>query len=243
MGTKYNSTILRRLLIEVFSDEKLCLLCYDEPEFKSIYDSFNRDTSKAEIINRLLLQPDQNLEILLALAKEQDPATYRKYSPYETSTHKADPSGGRNDTSSKVEPISMESSTRNWTKIGAIAAIASIIVAIVIAVIGWVISPNSSPKDPTPTLPLTTTFTYQVRVEAKGSGDFIPNARVIIEVGGQAPLDGITDSNGLARISVGSSYAGQPGRLLVEADGYNRYRQEIDIFEGSLPDTIQLEPE
>ena len=93
---------------------------------------------------------------------------------------------------------------------------------------------------PTPTTP--TRFTYPVRVQEQGTGQNIPNAKVIIEVVGQAPLDEITDTDGFARIFIDASYVGKPGRLLVEANGYKPCRQEIDLREGILPDTIQLEP-
>lgn len=83
-------------------------------------------------------------------------------------------------------------------------------------------------------------FTYAVRVQKEGTSQNIPNAKVTIEVAGQAPLDEITDANGFARIAINASYAGKPGRLLVEANGYEAYRQEIDLTEGNLPDTIPL---
>jgi hypothetical protein len=87
-----------------------------------------------------------------------------------------------------------------------------------------------------------TSFGYQVRVLAKDTGEYIPNAKVMIEVSGQAPLDGITDSNGLARIFISASHAGRPGVLIVEAAGYKRYIQHIDLTMGTLPDVVQLEP-
>lgn len=88
--------------------------------------------------------------------------------------------------------------------------------------------------------PNSQSFTYSVRVQKEGTGQNIPNAKVTIEVAGQAPLDEITDTNGYARISIDAVYVSKPGRLLVEADGYQRYRQEIDLAEGNLPDTIPL---
>ena len=87
-----------------------------------------------------------------------------------------------------------------------------------------------------------TRFTYPVRVQEKGTGRNIPNAKVIIEVAGQAPLDEITDTNGFTRIFIDASYVGRPARLSVEANGYELYRQEIDLREDILPDIIQLEP-
>jgi len=86
------------------------------------------------------------------------------------------------------------------------------------------------------------TFSYQVRVQEEGTSRSIAGAKVTIEVTGKAPLDEITDSNGLARIFIDASYVGEPGRLLVEAKGYESHRQEIDLREGDLPDTVQLKP-
>jgi uncharacterized protein YraI len=86
-------------------------------------------------------------------------------------------------------------------------------------------------------------FSYQVRVEAKDTGENVPNAEVTIEVSGKASLDGITDTNGIARIFIDPSHAGQPGFLFVEATGYERYRQHIDLIVGALPDVVLLGPE
>jgi hypothetical protein len=84
-------------------------------------------------------------------------------------------------------------------------------------------------------------FDYLVRVQAKDTGENISNAQVTIEVGGQAPLDTITDSNGVARISIRGDYAGKPGVLLIEATGYERYRENMDLIKDALPDVVQLE--
>jgi len=85
-------------------------------------------------------------------------------------------------------------------------------------------------------------FDYFVRVQSEDTGENIAGAKVTIEVPGRPPLDEITDTNGVAGISIDSSYLGKRGRLLVEATGYEIYRQEIDLIEGVLPDTIRLKP-
>jgi len=127
-----------------------------------------------------------------------------------------------------------------WVLIGVPIIVALIGLAGVIITV-WATSSGDTPS-PIPTTPAATdTFTYNVRVQDRSTTDGIANAVVTIEVGGRAPLDGITDSTGLARIFVSASHAGQPGRLIVEADGYERYRQEIDIVEGALPDIVPLE--
>ncbi len=84
-------------------------------------------------------------------------------------------------------------------------------------------------------------FTYQVRVEAKAASEYLPETKVTIEVGGKAPLDAVTDVNGLGRIPIPAEYAGQPAVLIVEAAGYQRYRQNVDLVEDALPQVVQLE--
>jgi len=85
-------------------------------------------------------------------------------------------------------------------------------------------------------------FEYLVRVQARDTGDYVGGARVTVEIGGKAPLDDITDTQGLARIRIPSSYAKQPGKLVVEASGYRRYEQNINLVTDALPDVVQLEP-
>jgi len=91
-------------------------------------------------------------------------------------------------------------------------------------------------------MPPQNTFDYQVHVETN-AGEPIANASVIIEIGGcKVPLDTVSDSTGLARIIIETSYVGKPGRLLVSAIGYKIHTQNIDLTEGSLPKVIQLIP-
>ncbi len=111
------------------------------------------------------------------------------------------------------------------------------IIVALIGLIGFIITSKGTTLPPTDT-----SFDYQVRVQAKDTNGYIPNAKVTIEVSGQAPLDGVADSNGLARIFISSSRAGKPGMLIVEATGYKRHTQNIDLTVGTLPDVIQLEP-
>jgi len=85
-------------------------------------------------------------------------------------------------------------------------------------------------------------FDYQVHIETS-AGIPIPSATVTIEIGGgRAPLDTISDSKGLARILIDTSYIGKPGRLIIRAIGYKPFIQNIDLTEGDLPKIIQLEP-
>jgi hypothetical protein len=85
-------------------------------------------------------------------------------------------------------------------------------------------------------------FSYQIRVQDKSTGQTIERARVTINVRDQAPLDKLTDSNGLARLFIDTTHADQPGELRIEANGFKTYIQNIDIVAGSLPDDVQLEP-
>lgn len=82
-------------------------------------------------------------------------------------------------------------------------------------------------------------FSYPVRVQTV-EGEEISNANVTIEVAKMAPLNEITDSTGFTRIFIDSSYIKQPGKLIVKANGYERYVQNIDLIDGTLPDVIQL---
>lgn len=83
---------------------------------------------------------------------------------------------------------------------------------------------------------------YQVRVRAKDTGEPLPNAEVALEIAGIAPLREVTDANGLARFRFPASHAGDPGRLIIDAAGYERYEQNVDLL-GDLPQVIQLNPE
>lgn len=98
---------------------------------------------------------------------------------------------------------------------------------------------KQEPSPTTETAPLQT-FQYLAKVQAQETGKAIPNATFIIEVIGQALLDEVTDSNGVARISIEDSHLGQPGKLTVEAAGYEQYIQNIDLTKDELPDLIQL---
>ena len=119
-----------------------------------------------------------------------------------------------------------------WVPI-VVALIALVGVIFVIVFLALVDDGNEPPTPPP--------FAYLVRVQVRDTGEYVLDVRVTIEVSGQAPLNGITDANGLARIFIPSSHAGQPGRLIVEASRYERYWQSIDLTEDALPHVVQLE--
>jgi hypothetical protein len=140
--------------------------------------------------------------------------------------------------------MAKESSKKNtflekiWVPI--IVALIGALGVITATVLGGGLSKSASTPIPTPVL-TQGPFSYQVQVQARDTGEFISDARVTVQVGGPAPLDGITDANGVARIFIGPLYEGQPGCLIVEAPGYQRYRQNIDLVKGTLPYVVQLE--
>jgi len=83
------------------------------------------------------------------------------------------------------------------------------------------------------------TLSYSVRIQSETTGEYIPNARVTLDVKGKAPLDELTDTYGFARIFIGPGYIDQPGVLTVQAAGFCKHTQYIDLNE-SLPDVISL---
>jgi hypothetical protein len=87
----------------------------------------------------------------------------------------------------------------------------------------------------------TSTFRYQVRVQSQLSPEGIPDAKVTIDVGGIAPLDDFTDSNGLAVFDIDESRVGKSGRLMVDAPKYQSLSQNIDLLQDALPKIIRLE--
>jgi len=86
-------------------------------------------------------------------------------------------------------------------------------------------------------------FAYQVQVRAKDTDEYVPGAEVMIAVGGIAPLDGITDANGLAVVSIPSSHAEREAKLTVEATGFRRHTQYVTLNVNALPRVVQLESE
>src|SRR5262249_39723759 len=82
--------------------------------------------------------------------------------------------------------------------------------------------------------PSSGTFSYQVRVQSQNNTQNIAGAKVTLEVGGIAPLDEFTDSNGIAQLSIDVARAGKSGRLTVEATGYQQYVQNIDVKQDAL---------
>jgi hypothetical protein len=198
-----------------------------------------RNSGKAEIVDRLLEHADRTLQIekLLTVAKEHNPARYEKHQPYYDTI-----------TGLSISSDVSRESQRAEAKKDNIWGIPQVWwVPIVVASIGLigVIIPlitNTAAEKTSPSPQQEAVFEYPVRVQAKGTGENISNAKVTIEVIGKAPLDEFTDANGFIRIFIGADRAGQPAKLIVEARGYKQYIQNIDLTQGNLPDVVQLEP-
>ncbi len=71
-------------LTEALTEAELRQLYLDLPDFKPVHHQLARSKGKAEIIDRLLEYAEQTLQLdeLLALAKELNPALYEKHQPY-----------------------------------------------------------------------------------------------------------------------------------------------------------------
>lgn len=82
-------------------------------------------------------------------------------------------------------------------------------------------------------------FTYGVTV-LDSENQPVADAHVLIEIEGQAPLDEYADANGYARIVVPATHAERPGRLTVNARGYEVAISNIDLYQDRLPDTVRL---
>lgn len=86
-------------------------------------------------------------------------------------------------------------------------------------------------------------FNYQVQIQDAKNEKPIASATVILMLSdGFAPVDEFTDAHGLARLRIDETLSGKPGRLRVEAVGYELYEVNIDISQGSLPNVIKVLP-
>lgn len=80
----YNLTNIRELLIQGFNDSELRALCFDMPNFRPVYHELGNNTGKAEIVAKLLEHADKTMQLdtLLDLARERNPARYQRHGPY-----------------------------------------------------------------------------------------------------------------------------------------------------------------
>lgn len=79
----YNFANIRILLTQGFDDGELRALCFDVPGFRPVYDQLAQGTGKVEIVAKLLTHAEKTMQVdtLLALAKERNPARYEDHSP------------------------------------------------------------------------------------------------------------------------------------------------------------------
>ena len=84
-----------------------------------------------------------------------------------------------------------------------------------------------------------TSFTYGVTV-LDAENRAVPDAHILIEIEGQAPLEEYADANGYARIVVPATHTERPGRMTVNAPGYEVTISNIDLYQERLPDTVRL---
>ena len=85
--THYMLKNIRALFSELtlsLTEEELRRLCVDLIDFKPVHHQLAQSNGKAEIIDRLLEYAEQTVQLdeLLALAKELNPALYEKHQPY-----------------------------------------------------------------------------------------------------------------------------------------------------------------
>jgi hypothetical protein len=253
--TEYNTGAIQELLMAAFSSQDLEAFC--QSHFYDVYNNFDRGMSKKEKVVALIdyCQRGNEMEKLLRLVKGANQAQYARFesrltsqppptptdsSPVATPPQPAPPptgSEGGQSQATNEEKGRLWGPAQVWWAPIVVALIGGVclIIATVIGLPDFITGKAS----PTPT---TSSFIYQVRVQAQGTGEYIPNAEVRIEVGERAPLRSTTDTEGTAVISIDSSYAGQLGRLVVDAPGYKREEQFMNLTKGDLPAVVQLEP-
>jgi len=145
------------------------------------------------------------------------------------------PPVGQTTSPPESQPISEKKGVGKWW-IPIVVALIGLAGVVFVAV--W---NNPTPVEPSEEEMQPAEFAYEVHVVSH-TGENLPDAHVIIQVGGKAPLDGFADSNGFARIFIDGSYVREPARLMVEREGFHPYTQEIELYPDGLPDRIPLEP-
>jgi len=80
----YRLDHIRELLTSGLSNSELRNFCFDQPEFREVYDQLGEQTGKEEIISLIMEHADQHLlfDVLLEWAKERNPARYERHQPY-----------------------------------------------------------------------------------------------------------------------------------------------------------------
>ncbi len=124
----------------------------------------------------------------------------------------------------------------NSKSVPVIVAVIGLIGVIITALVTYLVSKPDSKND-NPQFDY-----YKIRVVEKVGGAFVGNAKVTIELSGNIiPLDAITDTNGLAIITIPEEYMGKPGKLIVESQEHQIFYKYVNLSRDSLPDVVQLE--
>lgn len=192
--------------------------------------SMEIDEVEAEIrkLRQQLGLPEQVVEPPPA----QAPAPIRPEIPQQTQTV---PDRQAEIRPSPQQPVSEKSGSKWWIPVVvALIGLAGVVFATV-----WNNYPPSVEPSQEEMQPVE--FTYEAHV-VSAMGESLPDAHIIIQVAGRAPLDEFTDSNGFARFFIDGSYAREPAHLIVEREGFHPHNQAIDLYPDGLPDKIPLEP-
>jgi len=220
-----STTKLREALNECYNEDELKTLCAD---LGIDYDDLAGGTKQSKVRELIdyLRRREQVRDLIEAVSKQR---------PHKNWHRLANPQ--------LEQQVTPYSSFQKWLVISAIA-ISSMLIVILVALLTRELFAISTPQ-PTPTtlsLAVTSTpqrtamsFTYPVQIKAGDSGQPLPDVAVTIYVIGQAPLRGITDANGYARILIDSNMANQPARLEVQAQGYEQQTLNIDLHQDTLP--------
>ena len=89
MSREYNLRNIRTLLIEGFTDEELRRFCCETPGFKPVCHELASTMGKDDIAGKVIEYSAQKLKVdlVLAWAKENNPARYEKHGPYHNDNH------------------------------------------------------------------------------------------------------------------------------------------------------------
>jgi len=88
MTTPYHLNNIRKLLTTGFTAEELKAFCFDQPELRPVYNRLTAGTGKSDVVQHLLEHIDQQelFDLVLTWAKKQNPAKYRNYRPYRSTS-------------------------------------------------------------------------------------------------------------------------------------------------------------
>lgn len=82
--SEFNFKNIRTLLIEGFTDGELRRLCYDEPDFRPVYDQLSQGMGKDQVIDKLIEYTERRelINRLLTLTKVHNLRKYERHQPY-----------------------------------------------------------------------------------------------------------------------------------------------------------------